>query len=154
MSSIRKQLQAFLELAPDSPGNQAPLPRLDEVAYQGPDSNGQPKMCQTCCLYLGEETSRCAIHAADSYIEPNAVCSYYVFGEPTPKLRLNVVDFLEPETSGLVETSRGASCGACRWYSAQGKKSGLCAAVMADEGGPAVVEALGCCSRWEEGDAS
>ncbi len=126
------------------------LPTLSDVVYTPPNPDGSRKLCNNCCLYV-RPAFRCILHAKSQVVIPHAVCGYHVFGrvlEAQPAGFLALA--LTPQQSGLIPTT-GTSCDRCVWYEpTRGKAGGVCHGAQED-GEPAPVEALGCCSRWAKG---
>lgn len=140
----------------ESAGRYVPKPTPDEVLYVHPNPNGTRKMCQNCVLWMPQQT-QCFIHDSDVAVPEDAICGYHVFGKPiegeTPLSRENM-DPVSPELSGLERIPGGTSCDLCRYYEPQGGTQGVCHAVRGfePEEETAVVEALGCCTRWTESE--
>ena len=121
----------------------APLPQLWGVLYAGPNKDGERKNCANCMFFsqgpasalLGSK-SNCQVLPVR--VKPDQVCGYHV---PPEKA--------DPELAGLETVKGGTSCDLCRFYDPETDTSGHCNAVEGDDGGPAAVEARGCCGRWE-----
>jgi intein/homing endonuclease len=85
-------------------------------------------------------------------------CGYHVFGK-SHKGRMFKDDNVEiqpvdPKTSGLETVKGGTSCDICEYYKKINEEKGTCRVVQQDAGGKAigkleVVDAFGCCARWE-----
>ena len=129
----------------DSSG--AGLPRVDQVLYAHSNPDASRKSCSNCMLWI--RTNQCAIHAQHIEILPEAICGYHVYGQPLDEYPNQGQDPVEPELSGLTIVAAGTSCDTCRWYEPRGA-GGLCNAVIDETGSRARVEALGCCTRWED----
>jgi hypothetical protein len=120
------------------------LPQLWGVLYAEPNHNGERKTCGNCKLAVnsaagmmaGTPVSRCTI--LPSRISPEMVCGYHVPQEGA-----------DPELAGLETTPGGTSCDKCRFYQPGTDQEGTCEAVEGEDGGPAHVQAMGCCARWE-----
>ena len=137
------------DLAASSP---VPRPRLDQVLYSPPNPDGSVKMCQNCILWCASDEN-CVIHNPDVVAPADAVCGYHVYGEPIPGAYVmhNGIQYVTPELSGLVQVEGGTSCQRCRYYNATSSTEGTCAAVRYDHTeADAPVQALGCCTRWED----
>ncbi len=96
---------------------------------------------------------RCEIHGAKVKVTKDHNCGYHVFGKPH-HARMHTpdgkgVDPVDAKFSGLELTPNGTSCDTCEYYVAKTKDKGDCKVVQAG-GKLAVVEAMGCCARWEK----
>lgn len=132
------------------------LPQLWGVLYAQPNGNGERKACSNCRfasaaaspagLLLGSPgaggpVSRCAVLPVP--ITPEMVCGYHI----------ETGGMADPELAGLETVPGGTSCDNCRFYEPEGEQVGRCLAVDDEAGEPAAVEAMGCCARWEAGEA-
>lgn len=127
----------------------APLPQLWGVLYAGPNQNGERKACSNCMFFsqgnpaaalMGAMGSNCQVLPVS--VTPDQVCGYHIpAGEKA-----------DPELAGLERVPGGTSCDTCRYYEPDSATSGHCEAVDGEDGGPAIVEAMGCCGRWEAGE--
>lgn len=128
----------------------APLPQLWGVLYAGPNGNGERKSCSNCMFFsqgsspagalLGTKATNCQVLPVR--VTPDQVCGYHVpAGEKA-----------DPDLAGLEKVPGGTSCDRCRYYNPETDTSGHCEAVEGEDGGPAAVEGLGCCGRWEAGE--
>lgn len=138
------------------PAVTAPPPEPWAVAYAHPNPDGERKRCDNCFLWerptgaaSAGEPGRCAAHPEEIPVSAEHVCGYHVFGDPQGE-RLRIPRTLDPAGSGLEFVEGGVSCDRCRWYQGTTESSGRCLAVAGYDGGPAPVEALGCCSRFEQ----
>lgn len=131
-----------------------PLPMYPaHVLYARPNPDSSRKQCANCILWqsAGEQ---CQIHDADVMAPADAVCGYHVFGQPDGALNRTNMDPVPPELSGLEQVPGGSSCDRCVFFDAQGTTQGICMALNdpdVPEAHP-VVEALGCCCRFELSD--
>jgi hypothetical protein len=125
-----------------------------EVLYLPPNPDGSRKLCKNCYIWV-KNTERCVIHASDKKIAAGAVCSYHVYGKPitseTAKGFKNV-EPVDPSLSGLMTVDGGTSCDVCKFYIEESDDTGTCKAVAdpKDQEKDAGVDALGCCSRWDQ----
>jgi hypothetical protein len=143
---------------------QVRLPTLPQVVYAPPDADGLGKSCAGCGLFDG--VADCAIH--DVTVRPTDVCGYHVEGTPGPWVGKIQVRPQQPALTGLAPAPPGGtSCGTCAHFRLEtiggdpedpaqadlGVETGrgLCGAVanLLTGEAPTVVEALGCCARWE-----
>ena len=130
-----------------------PLPQLWGVLYSQPNSDGQRKMCANCRFFgssppaasaagalmgQGQQGSTCQILPVP--VTPESVCGYHI------------EQMADPELAGLESVPGGTSCDTCRFYEPESPEAGHCTAVE-EGGGPAPVEALGCCAMWEPGES-
>lgn len=157
----RDRLAALL--GPRTPDNgdrpaRVPYPPLSGVLYAGPNPDGTRKACSNCYKWI--VTGQCVEVAGE--INPTQVCGYHVFGKPqvsTPLMRSDtelIMPGMTAEEAGLIETpgGEGTSCELCRFFTPDGQDPmlGLCNAVGSVDGlPPVVVDAFGCCARWERG---
>lgn len=137
----------------DARPQRVPYPRPDQVLYAGPNPDGSRKMCGNCAMFIN--AGACTIVGGP--IDPGQVCGYHVFGA----MRMEMPDAkpddaatkMAPAVAGLIDTplGLGTSCDGCRFFDRDRDPAvGLCAAVGAPDGmPPVVVDALGCCARWE-----
>lgn len=113
------------------------LPQLWGVLYAPPNADGQRKACANC-QHADPEVKKCEI--VDAPIAPAMVCGYHVERGHQ----------VSAELSGLETVDGGTSCDLCRFfYPLHLDGRGACAAVEGTEGGPAAVDAKGCCARWQ-----
>ncbi len=128
------------------------LPTTSGALYVAPHPDGKARKCKTCMMWISKE-DQCEIHAKNIMVTKDHICGYYVWGKPHPH-RMHEPDGIEldpvdPKHSGLELTPQGTMCGNCEYYKKKGDKSGICQVVQTDTGKLAIVEALGCCARWE-----
>lgn len=132
----------------------APNPKLWGVIYTKPNSDGSRKSCGNCVMFANK-SNECYLFEPNREITEDMICGYHVNGEPMPEFKSRLpMEPLDPDYAGLEHVKNGTSCDNCKFYTAndtdaeQGK--GGCMAVDAEGSDkPAVVEAKGCCSRWE-----
>lgn len=115
----------------------ASLPQLWGVLYAHPNRNGERKRCSNC-RFFGNTPTGCDIFTVG--VTEEMVCGYHV------------EEMADPEVSGLETVPEGTSCDTCKFYRPQDRMAGVCTAVVGENGGPAPVEAMGCCARWEAGE--
>lgn len=150
-----EKLGAFLGPRADAPPPaRIPYPPPAGVLYVGPNPDGSRKMCGNCWKWI--TTGGCMEVAGD--IGAEMVCGLHTFGKPQPAVLVMepLRKMLGPDV-GLIPTpaSSGTSCDRCRFYVPEENDSvseeiGLCNALGAGDGLPPVlVDARGCCARWE-----
>ena len=132
----------------------ARLPQLWGVLYASPNVNGEPKSCANC-RFQENGATECTVVA--SPITPDMVCGYHI----------EEGQLADPELSGLETVPGGTSCSSCAYYMSAGPvhllqqgamgglgmgapQGGTCSATEGEHGGPAKVDPMGCCARWEE----
>jgi hypothetical protein len=132
---------------------ETPKPKLWAVLYAKPNPDGSTKTCGNCTLWSRD--GKCSIHAPDVPVSEDHICGHHVNGEPASKQapRENL-DPVDPKTSGLKVVPGGTSCEGCKFFDGVADK-GVCHGVDRNEdASPAVVEAKGSCTRWEDGRAT
>ena len=117
----------------------ARLPQLWGVLYAGPNVNVEAKSCANC-MFTDEEAKECSV--VDAPISPEMVCGYHI----------EEGQLADPELAGLETVPGGTSCSSCTYYLSDGLTPGrgTCSATEGEDGGPAKVDPMGCCARWEE----
>jgi hypothetical protein len=118
----------------------APPPTLVELDYVAPTPDREARVCGNC-VFWGRDR-RCAVHAPSLPVDIMAVCSQYIFGEPSRTRRSLPLAPLDPHFTGLVRTRMGSACTTCSWYG-EGSRCRRAA-------GTPKVAALGCCDAWHE----
>lgn len=115
------------------------LPQLWGVLYAAPNANGERKACSNCRFFEGESPARALLGSGGTKCEilpvpvsPEMVCGYHI------------EQLADPGLAGLETVPGGTSCDTCAYYN-----EGLCMATEGEDGGPAQVEPMGCCARWE-----
>lgn len=107
------------------------LPKLWGVLYAGPNEDGERKMCENCQFYGDGD---CEVLGID--VDDDQICGYHVESG----------NYADPELAGLETVKGGTSCNRCRYFD---EGSSTCEAVEGEDGGPASVDPMGCCGRWE-----
>ncbi len=131
-----------------------PRPLPGDVLYVAPNPDKTRKMCENCFMWQSARQT-CMIHDPGVIVVADMVCGYHVFGKPqTNGCVLQDAQFVEPETSGLEQVPGGTSCDNCKNYRRHATTQGSCVAVAdpEDPNADAMVEALGCCTRWRAAD--
>lgn len=134
-----------------------PYPTAAQVLYAGPNPDGTRKSCGNCWKFV--VAGRCLDVSGE--INIGQVCGLHVFGKAqTSELQAftlvgdngTPVAKMLPAEAGLIDTpgGEGTSCDLCRFYTPDNEDSGLCEAVGGADGlPPVIVDARGCCARWE-----
>jgi len=129
-----------------------PLPVPSDVLYEPAVLGKRGKLCANCGLWA-EQDSRCLLMGPDVEVLGTMVCGYHVPGEPQLYASaLGWQTMVDPSLAGLIKApDGGTACFQCKNYQGLTDDSGRCRAVQFG-GKPAPVDALGCCSRWAQGD--
>lgn len=145
--SLKKRLDTIFE-AKELKGS---LPKPWGVLYTRPNPDNSRKKCENCMMWI-RNLKQCEIHASNIMVTADHVCGYHVFGKPhndrmhhDDNVALQPVD---PATSGLELVKGGTSCDNCEYFNRIDKSKGKCKVVQID-GEHAIVDAKGCCARWD-----
>lgn len=133
-----------------NPAPIAGLPKPWGVLYAHPNPDGSRKSCGNCSGWV--RTQSCKIHDPAVAVPADGICGYHIYGSPHSirGSEHNRIQYVDPESSGLEQVQGGTSCDRCLYYKGQSEVAGVCHAVVMEGNVEAVVEALGCCTRWEK----
>jgi len=137
---------------------QGSLPKTWGALYAHPNPDGSRKNCGNCMMFISKE-KQCEIHDHNIEVTKDMTCGYHVFGAPHPK-RMHQADGIhldpvDPKHSGLDKVGKGTSCDICEYYRKINDATGTCIVVQESDGEGnsvgklVIVEAKGCCARWE-----
>lgn len=146
----RLQLWAGHESAKSE--DQVPRPVPSDVLYARPNPDRTQKMCANCFMWQGGRDT-CMIHDPSVIVIDRMVCGYHVYGQPQAQgVSLAELDPVDPELSGLIATEEGSVCSNCKHFRPLGQTQGQCVAVADPDSvvANAVVEPMGCCTRWRQ----
>lgn len=152
MSDLSITFNQLANLEGKSPPRKVRLPVLNEVLYTPPNPDGSRKACGNC--YQWTRDHKClTVHGT---IAPDMVCGYHVFGLPQNEWVDLGQSQVDAHQAGLYrhEAGQGTSCDNCKWSSFDKPPHGMCAAVTDGGSYPAMIEARGCCARWEDKDGN
>jgi len=137
---------------------QGSLPKTWGALYAHPNPDGSRKNCGNCMMFISKD-KQCEIHDHNIEVTKDMTCGYHVFGAPHPKRMHKAdgvhLDPVDPKHSGLDKVGKGTSCDICEYYKNPKNGTGTCIVVQESDGDGnavgklAIVEAKGCCSRWE-----
>lgn len=151
----RERTDALVNPGGAAPRARIPYPSPADVLYDPPNPDGTRKGCYNCYKFHPDAT--CTEVAGT--VLPTQVCGLYVHGTAVemtaaqPPAHGPATKVL-PQFAGLVDTAYGdgASCDTCRFFARvlEIGDGGLCNALGATDGlPPVVVDARGCCARWQ-----
>lgn len=132
-----------------TPAECPPLPTPGEALYRHPNTDGTPKACRNCMMYVPSE-NRCVIHDRGLEVTEDLICGYHIFGVPMEKwMEHPGMEALTPDLSGLRNAGSGLVCANCRFFEDLGNGKGNCSGVADPNTGqpPASVELMGFCAR-------
>jgi len=135
------------------------LPSQAGALYSPANPDGVRSGCGNCVHYAYGERS-CYLHDPDLAITPSMWCGHHVFSRrPMQAFAQRLpMQVLLPTFSGLVTVPGGVSCDHCCHYQGfvgdspagmQLTGTGVCLALVNENGQPVTVEALASCARFE-----